>query len=294
MSLTRRSQAVWLRVVDWFFEPVDARVHACVRIAYALTCLVILVELWPERMAYLSDQGSLVPIAAPLVSPLAWSRSPLVVNFSLATALAAALALLLGVAKRVSTLLLFVWHVAFMGAAYMVMSGFDMVVRLVGFVLLFAPHHDAFSLLPRRSALPEQLPSYVLRLIQFQTAVMYWATIWLKAPDPYWRNGELMAYFHMSFFARFPTPLAADYAGLSVIMTWSVIALEVALPLLLFGRNTRRVGIVLGLALHAGIAVTSRLSVFSLAMTPLYAAFLQGSDFDWLKSLWRKRDATTV
>lgn len=285
---SRRLPSMWWSVVDWFFTPVDARVYACVRIAYALTCLVILLELWPVRMTYLSGEGSLVPVVTPLLSPLAWSRSALTVNMLMGSAVIAALCLTLGVMVRLSTFVLFVWHVSFVGAAYMVMSGFDMMMRLVGFVLLLAPTTRAWTLAGRSSpGLAEQAPAYALRLIQFQTCVMYWATVWLKAPDPFWRSGELMAYFHLSLFARFPSPAVADYPGLSVIATWSVLAVEVALPLLLFGRSTRRAGLVLGALLHGGIAVTSKLSVFSLSMLPLYASFLQGSDVDalirWVK-----------
>jgi len=275
--------------VDWFFVPVDARVYACVRITYALTCLVILLELWPDRMTYLSEQGSLVPVLTPPLSPLSWSRSELSVNLLMGSAIVAALCLLFGVFARLSALVLFVWHVAFATAAYMVMGGFDMVMRLVGFVILLAPPTNVWTL--KRPRVPSGAvfaPAYALRLIQFQTCVMYWATVWLKAPDPYWRNGELMAYFQMSVFARFPTLLGAHHPWLSVIATWASLAIEIAVPILLWPRATRRLAMLLGVLLHGGIALMSRLSVFSLAMLPLYASFMEGADLDALLA-WSPR-----
>ncbi len=292
MSLRSSLRSRWQALVDWFFVPVDARVYACVRITYALTCLVILLELWPVRMTYLSEQGSLVPIQTPLLSPLAWSRSELSVNLSMGSAIVAALSLLFGVFARFSALVLFAWHVAFATAAYMVMGGFDMVMRLVGFVILLAPSTPAWSL--RRSRAPSpalSAPAYALRLIQFQTCVMYWATVWLKAPDAYWRNGELMAYFQMSVFARFPTTFVAQHPWISVIVTWATLAIEIAVPILLWPRATRRFAILLGALLHGGIALTSHLSVFSLAMLPLYASFLEGADLDALLAALKPRQS---
>jgi hypothetical protein len=291
VPLIRRLLDSWRRTVAWFDQPIDARVYACVRIAYALTCLVILLRLWPYRLTYLSEQGSLVPAARPFQSPLSYSRSDTVVTGLFVTAIACALALIAGVAKRLAALGLHLWHVSFAAAGYMVMSGYDAVVRMIGFVLLLSPLGPPLWRWRSSEAEPERVPSYGLRLLQFQTCVIYFATVWLKAPDPYWRRGDLMAYFHLSIFARFPTPQVADFPVTSVLMTWSTIVLETALPFLLWNKSTRRWGFFLGALLHGGIALTSTLWVFSLAMLPLYLAFLDESDLDALRL---RRSATSL
>jgi hypothetical protein len=279
----------WQALVDWFFEPVDARIYACVRISYAATCLVILLRLWPMRLTYLSDAGSMVPAAHVWFSPFSYSRTSGVVTLVMAVAILAALALLVGFARRLSALLLFVWHVSLAADAYMVMSGFDLVMRIVGFVLLLSPLGPALwrwrwaSQGGAEPPQPQRAPAYGLRLLQFQTAVVYLATVWLKAPDRYWRNGELMAYFHMSLFARWPSALAADLPRLSVLMTWSTLVIETIVPLLLWRKSTRRWGFLLGALLHGGIALTSIVWVFSLAMIPFYLSFLDEEDLKALR-----------
>jgi hypothetical protein len=112
---------------------------------------------------------------------------------------------------------------------------------------------------------------------------VYVATVWLKAPDPFWRRGDLMAYFHMSIFARFPSVAAAHLPRLSVLMTWSTLVVEAVLPVLLWNKSTRRLGFALGLVLHGGIALTSTLWVFSLSMLPFYLAFLDDEDLKALR-----------
>ena len=42
---------------DWFFEPVDGRTYAAVRVATGVAGLAIWLELWPLRYSLFSDVG---------------------------------------------------------------------------------------------------------------------------------------------------------------------------------------------------------------------------------------------
>lgn len=278
----------WSSLVAWFFVPVDSRVYACVRISYAALCLAILIDLWPDRIAYLSREGVSAPFAAPWFSPLVWNNSPTAVTVWMSVAAVAALFLLFGLFTRLAAIVLFVWNVSYTTGLYSLMGGFDLVARQVAFIMMVSPAARGFSLDARVfGARSSHEPAYALRLLQWQAMVLYVATVWLKAPDPYWRNGELMAYFHMSMFARYPTTLMAQFPQISVLLTWGALLIEATVPFLLWRKSTRLLGLALGCALHAAIGLTSTLWLFSLAMLPLYASFLEEDELRALRLIKR-------
>ena len=51
------------KVVDYFWAGTDPRVYALVRIAVAIAALVNLIDLWPRRAMYFSDDG-MMPLVA--------------------------------------------------------------------------------------------------------------------------------------------------------------------------------------------------------------------------------------
>src|SRR5204863_4412487 len=108
--------------------------------------------------------------------------------------------------------------------------------------------------------------------------LIYVCTVWLKAPDEFWRRGEALTYFMMSMFARFPHPAVSHHPVAGAVMTYGTLVTEAAIPFLLWARKTRHLGVCLGAALHIGIALCSRLALFTLAMLPLYCAFFEARD----------------
>jgi hypothetical protein len=277
---------VWAGIEAKFLDPVDTRAYAAVRISYALACFWVLCEMWPERAAYLSDRGMVGSLVKVWLIPFSHDRSQLTVSAVTLLALFASVTLMFGILPRVSAALLFVWHISLSSTAYIVLSGYDVLLRMVGFLVLLSPSARRWSVLTRLGG-PRDLeaPVYALRLIQFQTCVMYWHTVWLKLPQPVWRSGMLVSYFQMSLYSRLPSTFWADHPRVSVLLSWGTLATESLLPVLLVWRPTRRLGMLLGLSFHASIAFTSTLGTFSLAMLPLYASFLRDEDFRWLTRL---------
>ncbi|MEI4861456.1 hypothetical protein Q8G41_28095, partial [Klebsiella pneumoniae] len=73
---------------------------------------------------------------------------------------------------------------------------------------------------PRESD-EDDVPAYGLRLMQWQLLIIYTITVWLKVPDQYWRNGQLLAYFSVSFYSRTPDSLMlVNHEWLSALQTW--------------------------------------------------------------------------
>lgn len=269
---------------EWLLEPIDGRVYALVRMFYGLTVFGIICELWPMRDQLFTEQG------------MSWHRPDLlfyiplkylttsgeVTAFMVVSAIIA-LMYAAGLFTRVMIVLLYFWNFAYCAIGYPAESGYDGIARILGFVLIWAPTIRTWSLDARIFGEGEkELPRYTLRLIQFQLAIIYVCTVWLKAPDAYWRNGELMSYFMMSMYSRFQTWHWAEWGWASGVMTWGTLIAEVMIPIcMLFNpRKLRRLGFVFGAGLHGGIAFTSTIGMFSFAMVPLYVACLQREDVD--------------
>jgi hypothetical protein len=76
------------------------------------------------------------------------------------------------------------------------------------------------------------------------------------------------------------------------VLTYWTLALEITLPFLLWIPRTRRLAILLGLALHLGFDYPLRLGFFSWSMVIGYVAFLTPTEAaavaGWLRRLWAR------
>lgn len=283
----------------WLLEPIDARVYAMVRITYGIMALGIVLELWSLRDEFFTENGMSYHRPDLLFYILfKWIRSSAGVSAMMVVAGIASIMVIVGLFTRAALVVLYFWNFAYCAIGYPAEAGYDGINRIVGFVLLLGPPMRMWSLEARLGANApadsfmrrffgprgETESRYALRLMQWQLAIIYIATVWLKAPDNYWRSGELMAYFMMSMYSNFPFPAWAWLGKTSVLMTWYTLIAETTIPFALVLAGTdkfwRRSAFLLGVGLHGGIAITSTIGMFSLSMVPLYAAFLMPEDID--------------
>jgi uncharacterized membrane protein YphA (DoxX/SURF4 family) len=270
---------------EWLLEPIDARVYALVRMAYGLVCFSIIVETFPVRAELFSENGmSWHRPDLLFYIPLKYATSTGQVTALMVLAAVCSLMHAAGLFTRATAIVLYFWNFAYCAIGYPAESGYDGIARIVGFIMVWAPTIRTWSLDERIFGPGEkELPRYALRLIQFQILIIYVCTVWLKAPDGYWRNGELMSYFMMSMYSRFQTWHWAEWGRASALMSWGTLFAETMIPIcLLINPRLRWFGFLLGLGLHGGIAVTSTIGMFSFAMLPLYVAFLQREDIDMM------------
>lgn len=291
-------------VEEWLMGPADPRTYACVRIAFAVVAAAIWVDLWPVRVVLFGAEGNFgaPPAADELrLNVFQWVSSGAGVTAVFLLVAVAIVGLGLGVWQRICAVIVYVWFASYSAAASIALGGFDTVARLTSFAVAVSPVVSVLALKTRRSGvgategeggesvpLGAPPPAYGLRILQWQLMLIYWVTIWLKAPDKYWREGEVISHFGVSMFARSPDPSFADIGVWDPIFTWGTLLVEFSLPLLLWKRNTRWFALVLGLLFHGGIAVVGRLGLFSLAMVPLYLAFLEREDFEGLGAVVRR------
>jgi hypothetical protein len=215
-----------------------------------------------------------------------------------ATFVVAALALLAlgaGLGARAAAAVVLAWQLSYCNRAFPVLHGWDAVLRSYTFLLFLSPLGRVWSLDRLIRPRPGQgddapAPAYGLRLMQWQTLVLYTTTVWLKLPDGFWRSGQLMAYFSISQYSRTPDDLfLVRHEWISALATYASLAVEASVPWLLWMKRTRPLGFVAGLGLHFVIGVTAKLAVFSACMLPAYLSFLDRDDIDRLVSIARAR-----
>jgi hypothetical protein len=277
---------------DWLFGAADDRAYAALRIGYAASAFAVLLDFWQFRYTLLANTGLFggATVGAPLLplNVFALARSETSVSVVMLIAGAAMVCLGLGVFPRTAAVVTYIWTLSYAQTAPASQSGFDTILRVIGFVLVIGPSFGPWRLgRYSRSAAP---PAYGLRLVQWQLMLIYVCTVWLKAPDPFWRNGDAITYFMMSMFARFPDPRLANVGALGAVLDYGTLLVEATVPFLLWMRRTRFLGVLLGVGLHVGIGVTSKLALFTVCILPLYAAFFEARDFDRIAS-WFGRNA---
>jgi fatty-acid desaturase len=288
------------RIFAYFWGSADPRTYALVRIGLSVAGLVNLVDLWPRRFAYLASTG-IVSVRAIrdatgggyYGSVFYWIGSETGVTLVLLVAAVALIALGLGVWTRAAVALVFVWHLSYSHRAFPVLHSWDAILRIYSFLVLISPTGRIWSidhLRHPRASDGEDVPIYGLRLMQWQLIVLYVATVWLKVPDAFWRNGQMLAYFSLSVYSRNPDNLLLVHnEWLSAVETYLSLIIEISVPFLLALPRTRIVGLLAGIGLHFTIAASAKLAVFSLCMVPPYLAFLDRHDIDWFIALCRAR-----
>ncbi len=301
-AVCRKAGAAWSRFVDGWFVPVDARVYGWLRVAFAAVALANLIDLWPYRAAFFSSEGlidsaTVTEVAGPWrLSIFQWADSPGVVTGVFLVAGAAMLCLGLGVWPRLMIALVFAWQLSYTYRAFPIVHGWDILLRIQACLLLFSPLgptlRDLVGRGPGGGAVERSralVPRYGLVLTQVLLAVIYWQTVWLKAPDAAWRNGEFISHFMLSLYSRFPSVAWAEWEVVSAVLSYATLLIELAVPLLLWKRSTSWLGFALGFSLHLGILTVSHIWLFSIAILVPYLAFLTGEDLDAIRGFLRRR-----
>lgn len=292
-------KTLWLRLENLFFASVDPRPFALVRIFFSVVALLNLINLWPDRLVFFSAAGMIDGPAlreaypGPYISIFHEIDSPEFVTTSFVVAAVAMIFLGLGIGTRLAALVVWIFISSYIARGFPAMHGWDVLLRIIAFVLLISPADRCWSLASwlrgGESRPREDIPRYGLLLLQVQLAVIYWETVWLKIKDDAWRHGEFIAYFMRSMYSRFPDWPWEHWELLSNGLTYGTLIIEVAVPLLLWSRRYRWWGFVLGWGLHLGIWGMSSLWLFSLTIMIPYFAFLERADLDTLSRWLRLR-----
>jgi len=282
----------------FFHAPLDARVAAIVRIAFAVVVLADLAVLYPDRQRWFTDQGVLTAETSRLLAnPYGWSllwwlpSTPAVIDGVFAIAFASAVLLLVGLLPRANAACLFVLLYSLVMRNAIIFDSQDTVIRLLAFCLIWIPSAQCWSLeavlKTRLSPHPDPLPKgeevngWGLRLIQIQIAMVFLSTALVKLSGKEWLDGTALYYVSRldDFFGRFPVPAwLFDTPWTVALMTWAVILVELTVPILIWFRKTRRLCLVMALLFHLANEWTMHLFLFHWIMLVGWLSFVTSDD----------------
>ncbi|MEZ5381803.1 MAG: HTTM domain-containing protein [Microthrixaceae bacterium] len=228
--------------------------------------------------------ASVVPSQGPRSAQFSifrWWTGDAAVGVVLGLAVLGGLALMVGVAVRLAAPVTFLTVASLMASAPLILNGGDDVLRLLLlFVALYALIAPATGLNTPVGQLADgpapSGPPWGLVVIRMQVIAMYVVTVLDKMEGQTWLGGTAtVRALNLPSMRRFWVPeFVVQSAVIHNVMTWSALAIEISLPLLLLNRRTRRWGIALGLVLHASFGYVLRLGLFPAIVAVAYLAFL--------------------
>lgn len=270
-----------IKQVDRFlFETCDPTIIPLLRISFAALAVIYCAVWMRDSQFWFTDDGVLTSSAAQVVNNhCRWSllfllpSTPSVVYGCLTIMLAHCLLMLFGCWSRLQVACIFVWLVSFQHRNPVICDGEDTLFRWIAFLLIFLPLDGRWSLVSwlfKRRMIPiTSSQSWALRLLQIQMAVIYASAGWNKLQGTTWRDGTALYYVSKmtDHFGRLPVPdLLFEKLWIVQVQTWMVVVIELALPIALWIRPTRRLALALGFGLHLGIEATMHLFLFQWIM----------------------------
>ncbi len=275
-----------------WFTLIDARQYAVLRILFGgLSCgyfwsLLPYVESQFSRLAWLKDiqqianqnggSWSVFFINAP------WNQNTLAYLF-VGLGVITAFLMMIGWQSRYNTLITWLIWVSLWNRNPLIMDGDDAILKMMCFYLMLSSCGNCWSVDAYLQKKPERVSVWPLRLIQFQIALVYFVSGWVKFHSEGWEDGTAMQYvlIHPEY-SRWNGWLLMDLPLIKSALaglTWFIRDWELLFPLLLLNPHTRRLSLVIGVLFHLGLLMTMHLRWFPIIMISLYPALLSNSVF---------------
>lgn len=177
------------------------------------------------------------------------------------------------------------------------LSGSELIMRLVSVYLVFSPCGHALSLDAllgkkyKEFRRESNWAPWAMRLIQIQTMVIYVWTVWNKMKGNLWFEGTAVYYAtRLESFYNYPSGLLLDSKVFIALMTWGTLIIELSLGLLIWFKELRKPLLVLGIIFHVGIDYTMSIPFFEYVMIALLLLYLTPQEVrvfvDKIKEVW--------
>lgn len=276
----------------FWFKPVDVRQFAILRISFGLLSTVYLLQLLPFIDTHFSGNSWLANVQLPkLLNWGTWSifnvqlgsYSAFYSHAVLILGIGAAIAMMVGWKTRWSTFITWLVLASLWNRNPLLLDGDDAVLKVMAFYLLLTPCGGAWSIDAQHHKLPTEAAVWPLRLIQFQIALIYFVSGWVKFHSAEWLDGSVLQYVlshpHYSRFDWSGYFKSAWFVGMLSVLASIIRWWELLFPFLLLNSYLRRLSLVLGVMFHIGLLVTMNLRWFPIIMLALYPALLSSHDF---------------
>lgn len=286
----RRFFAAW---GQFWLAPMRASTYVLMRSALALTVIVWLVMVLPDLFAFYSESGVRPnPVYSDYRYGLfQWFQSDTAIVVVLVMTLVAACAVLSGNLVRLFGPLMWLGMMSFQLDNLSVLNAGDELLRVwCAYFAIFAvvTPNSASSISVRDLYRPNRdealAPVWLLRMAQIQITLIYPASVIAKLDGGTWQDGTAALYaLQVRDFQRLWVPESlTDNLAVGRVLTYLTLAIEIAVPVLLWIPRTRRFAIVVGMGMHLGFDYAMRLGFFVWSMAIGYCAFLTPREADWI------------
>jgi len=298
----------WAWLEAFWLAPVAGHAVFVTRVAYGLIMAWAYLELFPYVPALFGPSG-LAGIEAIESAPgfvgidfmalghfrvLQHVRSMFVIWLLYGLLIVASLTLAVGLVSRTSAVVVVGLHLIFVAHVPHVFGGWAWMIHVFIIYLVLsnpgaAVSVDAWWRRRRRGGSADAatellVPAAGLRLLQLHVVTMYLVAGWERLDAPAWLDGEMVfRALADTSFARFDLNLIA-FQPLLRLLNYTVYVLEPAAPLLLLVPKLRKVGVVLLVAMHAGLELTMDVGFWQLVMIASLTVFMPTG---WLAKLLR-------
>jgi hypothetical protein len=213
--------------------------------------------------------------------------------------LGSAVLLAVGLFTRINSVIVFVCLASIHQRNLYINNGGDTFLRVAGFFLMFAPAGAVFSvdrlIRIRRGkqdpALQPRAP-WAQRMIQFELAMMYFASFCWKIQGVPWVQGTALYYvYHVNELLRFPLPSFFLRPTILKLGSWFALALEFSLGVLIWVKEFRYVLLSLGVLFHLFLEYSINVPMFQWDVLSAYVLFVDPADLDRAWNWARKRVA---
>ncbi|MEX0798453.1 MAG: HTTM domain-containing protein [Bacteriovoracaceae bacterium] len=192
---------------------------------------------------------------------------------------------LFGYKTRISSIVLLITLTSINQRNINMLNSADILLRIMAILMVFAPAGNKFSIdamIAKRKGerLKENWAPWVHRLVQIQIAVVYLSTVWAKAKGDLWFDGTAVYYAtRLEDFTRFSVPFILDNLITLKMITWSSLAIELALGSLIFIDELRKKVIVIGVSFHLGIEYMMSIPTFEILMIACLLAMFKVEEY---------------
>lgn len=213
--------------------------------------------------------------------------------------LAFAILLTIGFWTRVSSIVVFLCLVSIQQRSLLITHGGDTFLRIAGFFLMFSPAGAALSLdrlirvrSKREGGAVEPRAPWAQRMIQFQLALLYFASFLWKLKGHAWLDGTALYYVaHLHQIRRFPLPSWLLNTAILKLGSWLTLALEFSLGVLIWFKRFRYYLLVLGLLFHLCLEYAFNFPMFEWDILSAYVLFIEPRDLTYAGEAIRRRVA---
>jgi predicted DCC family thiol-disulfide oxidoreductase YuxK/uncharacterized membrane protein YphA (DoxX/SURF4 family) len=278
------------RLAQFWFGQTDLAPVCLFRIVYGVMLFNWVWQLLPNLTPFFTDEGMLPRRSLVAFHPVRFSLLNAVGEwwqvwlFWLA-GLVIAVMLTVGYRTRTACVLAFLVVVSFQWRNPLILDGSDLVFRLAPFWLIFTAAGARYSVdaavrRVRGDALTGFGPALPVRILELQIAWIYLTTVLDKLGGTKWVDGTATYYalqLKHTFGRAHVEPLALNL-DLMRVATWSTLAIELLIPLLVFlpilNRQARLVAVIFAVMLQGGIMALMNVGNFPVIMIAAMILFL--------------------